>query len=62
MIKPFFKRNNDEADMEIYQSAEDAKIIEKIFANNPLLGNYMFPEGKTSGIKFKSKKICRSDG
>lgn len=56
MIKPFFKRNNDEVDMEIYQSAEDAKIIEKIFANNPLLGNYMFPEGKLQELNSKAKK------
>ena len=56
MIKPFFNRNNDEADMEIYQSAEDAKIIEKIFANNPLLGNYVFSEEKLQKLNSKAKK------
>lgn len=56
MIKPFFNRNNDEKDMEIYQLAEDAKIQEKIFANNPLLGNYVFPEGELQKLNSKAKK------
>ena len=56
MIKPFFNRNNDEADMEIYQLAEDAKTIEKIFANNPLLGNYVFSEEKLQKLNSKAKK------
>lgn len=56
MIKPFVKRNDDEADMEIFQPAEGAKITEKIFANNPLLGNYVFSEKNLQALNATAKK------
>lgn len=56
MLRPFVNRNNDEADMEIYQPAEDAKITEKIFANNPLLGNYVFSEKNLQALNTNAKK------
>ncbi len=56
MLRPLVNRSNDEADMEIYQPAEDAKITEKIFANYPLLGNYVFSEKNIQALNTNAKK------
>ena len=56
MLRPFVHRTNDEADMEIYQPVEDAKLPEKIFANNPLIGNYVFSEKNLRAINSNAKK------
>ena len=56
MLRPAVNRNNDEADMEIYQPAADAKLTEKIFANNPLLGNYVLSDKNLHAINANAKK------
>lgn len=56
MNRPLVNRNNDEEDMKIYHLAEDAKIPEKIFARNPLLGNYVFSEKNLQVLNSKAKK------
>ncbi len=57
MAKLFIDRNNkDESDMEIYQPAENAKSIEKIFAKNPLLGNYVFSDENLQTLYKNAKK------
>lgn len=47
--------DSEEKDMNIFETGES--FIEKIFANNPLLGNYIFSEQNLSTIHNEAKEI-----
>ncbi len=55
MLRPISTLVNDEADMEEYIPAEDAKLAEKIFARNPLLGSYVFSEKNMEALNKNAK-------
>lgn len=55
MIRPVKGRPDDEADMEEYEYDGDAKLVEKIFAKNPLLGSYVFSEKNMQMLNEKAK-------
>lgn len=46
--------NSDESDMEIYEG--EGSFLQKIFASNPLLGNYIFSENNLQVLHNKAKK------
>lgn len=55
MIRPVSNSVNDEADMEEYGYAEDAKLAERIFAKYPLLGSYIFSERNLEALNRNAK-------
>lgn len=57
MLRPVSAFANDEADMEEYIPAKDAKLEEKIFAKYPLIGSYVFSEKNMEALN-KNAKTC----
>ena len=56
MLRPTKKVFNDETDMQIHPPVGDSKITEKIFANNPLIGNYIFSEKNLEALNANARK------
>lgn len=54
LVRPI-KNNLDEKDMESYSISDDAKLIDKIYAKYPLIGNYVFSEKNLEKLNTNAK-------